>query len=295
MSGRISTDSADNSVVALVQRPMRSDTWASTSTTGNIVASAYEAIPVSQEAITRWAEHVKALDDEQRKTFLRQMPDGDLINYAEAVDKVIDTRILASKVGRSSKWITPLVDFFNICKPLTDCLGEAYPPARLVLGGVMFALSMTQRLIKYQESLVQFLTKVMSSLGQLEEFRTTFPDTSEIQEALVDVFDIILQICARVSTLFMNNKGKQKSSLRLFPRSFDKDFGEWSQLLDLNLDAFDRTINLVSVKKLGHLQETQMTHIRMQLSSYKAFHASTAKQAQEDRERVMRQIARDQG
>lgn len=223
------------------------------------------------------------------------MPDGDLISYAEAVEKLIDARIFKSKVARSSRWITPLVDFFNICKPLTEYLSKAYPPAGLVLGGFMFALSMTQGLIKSQESLVQFLTKVMSRLGQLEEFRTAFPATSEIQEALVDIFDIILQICARVSTLFMNSKGKQKSSLRLLPRSFEKDFGEWSQLLDLNLDAFDRTINLVSVKKLDYLQEIQINHLRMQLGSYKAFHASTTKQAQEERERVMRQIARDQG
>lgn len=249
----------------------------------------------SREAIVRWAEHVKALDDEQRKTFLRQIPDGGLISYAEAVDEVIDVKISKSKAGRSSRWITPLVDFLNICKPLTEALGEAYPPARLVLGGVLFALSMTQRAIKYQESLVQFLNKVMSSLGQLEEFRTSFPDTSEIQEALVDVFDIILQVCARVSTLFMDNKGKQKSSLRLLPRSFDKDFGEWSQRLDLNLDAFDRTINLVTVKKLGYMQEAQMVHLRMQLVSYKAFHTNATKQIQEERERVMRQIARDQG
>lgn len=249
----------------------------------------------SREAIVRWAEHVKALDDEQRKTFLRQIPDGGLISYAEAVDEVIDVKISKSKAGRSSRWITPLVDFLNICKPLTEALGEAYPPARLVLGGVLFALSMTQRAIKYQESLVQFLNKVMSSLGQLEEFRTSFPDASEIQEALVDVFDIILQVCARVSTLFMDNKGKQKSSLRLLPRSFDKDFGEWSQRLDLNLDAFDRTINLVTVKKLGYMQEAQMVHLRMQLVSYKAFHTNATKQTQEERERVMRQIARDQG
>lgn len=223
------------------------------------------------------------------------MPDSDLVSYAEAVDQVIDASISTSKVARSSKWITPLVDFLNICKPLTESLSEAYPPARLVLGGVLFALSMTQRVIKYQESLVQFFNKVMSSLGQLEEFKTAFPDTSEIQEALVDVFDIILRVCARISILFMNSQGKQKSSLRLLPRSFDKDFGEWSQLLDLNLDAFDRTINLVSVKKLGHLQETQMIHLRMQLGSYKAFHANATKQAEEERERVMRQIARDRG
>lgn len=249
----------------------------------------------SAEAIVRWTEHVKALDDEQRKTFLKQIPDGCLIGYAEAVDRVIDARILKSKAGRSSGWITPLVDFLNICKPLTEALGEAYPPARLVLGGVMFALSMTQRVIKYQESLVQFLTKVMSSLEQLEEFRTAFPDVSEIQEALVDVFDIILQVCARVWTLFMSSEGKQKSSLRLLPRSFDKDFGDWIQLLDLNLDAFDRKVKLVSVKKLGYLQETQMKHFEVSLGSYKDFHSNAAKQAEQERERVMRERAREQG
>lgn len=193
------------------------------------------------------------------------MPDGDLISYAEAVEKVIDVRISTSKAARSPKWITPLVDFLNICKPLTESLSEAYHPARLILVGVLFALSMTQRVIKYQENPIQFLTKVTSSLGQLEEFRTAYPDTSEIQETLVDVFDIMLRICARVSILFMNSKGKQKRSLQLSHRSFDKDFGEWSQLLNLNLDAFDRTISLVSAKKLGYLQETQMMHLIRQI------------------------------
>lgn len=206
------------------------------------------------------------------------MPDGDLISYAEAVEKVIDVRISTSKAARSPKWVTPMVDFLNICKLLTESLSEAYPPARLILVGVLFALSMTQRVIKYQESLVQFFTKVTSSLGQLEEFRTAFPDTSEIQETLVDVFDIMLRICARVSILFMNSKGKQKSSLRLLHRSFDKDFGECSQLLNLNLDAFDRTISLVSAKKLGYLQETQMMHLRMQLDTKPFMQTQPSKQ-----------------
>ncbi|KAL2279310.1 hypothetical protein FJTKL_13517 [Diaporthe vaccinii] len=149
MSGRISADSDDQGILTLVQRPMRSDTWASASSTKHNAASAHEVVPVSRQAITRWAEHVKALDDEQRKAFLRQMPDGDLVSYAEAVNQVIDASISKSKAARSSKWATPLVDFLNICKPLTESLSEAYPPTRLVLGGVLFALSMTQRVIKY--------------------------------------------------------------------------------------------------------------------------------------------------
>lgn len=227
--------------------------------------------------------------------FLDEMPDGVLINYAEAVDEVVDKRIKKSNVARATKWISPLVDFVEICKPLTDGLNEIYPPAGAILGGVFFALSVTQRVVKYQEALVQFLTKVMSSLGQLEKFKTAFSDAPELQSALVDVFDMILQICVRVSTLFVDSKGREKSSIRLLPRSFDKDFGDWKQLLDTNLDSFDRTIGLISGQKLSHLQETQMMGLRVQLETYKAVQKHESKRAQEERERQMRQIARDQG
>lgn len=235
------------------------------------------------------------LSDEQRQMFLRQDPGNDFTKYAKAVEGIIDEKLKTSKVVRGTKWIEPLVSFLDMCRPMADALSGLYPPAGLILGGVFLALSATKRVVKYQEALVQFLTKAMSILGQLNKFRTVFPDATEIQTGLVDIFDIILQTCAQASTLFIDHKGKEKATSRLFWRSFEKDFGEWKQSLDNSLENFDRTVQLVSGQRLGDLHGSQMMALRMQLETYKEVRKSESKRIQEERERQMRQLQQEQG
>ncbi|KAJ4388189.1 hypothetical protein N0V93_008796 [Gnomoniopsis smithogilvyi] len=249
----------------------------------------------SKEALARWSEHVDTLSSEQRRMFLAKLPDNALPRYAELVNSVLDEKFRNSKVIRVTKWIQPLVSFLDLCKPLTDGLRDIYPPAGAILGGVLFALSITKRFVKYQEALVQFLSKVMDGLGQLDRFRDAFPDTPEIQETLVDIFDIILRICARASSIFIDKKGRGKSAARLILKSFDKDFGELKEMLATNIETFDRTIQLVSGRKLGYLEEAQMTGLRMQLETYKEIRKLEAKRTQEERERIARETEREQG
>lgn len=227
--------------------------------------------------------------------FLSQLSGITLKNYAEAIDGILDDRFKNSKVIRATEWIQPLVGFVELCKPLTDGLNEIYPPAGAVLGGVFFALSVTRRVVKYQEALIQFLNKVMGSLGQLDKFKTEFPDAHEIQTSLVDIFDIILQICVRAFNIFIDNKGKDRSSTRLFLKSFEKDFGEWKEDLAARIETFDRTVQLVSGRKIGYLQEAQLIGLRMQLETYKVIRKSETMRTQEERERQTRQIEREQG
>lgn len=176
-------------------------------------------IPAS---LSRWTDHCKTLSDEQRKMFLQEDPRDDFADFAKAFEGIIDDRLKTSKVVRGTKWIELLVSFLDMCRPMADALSGLYSPAGLILGGVLLALSVTKRVVKYQEALVQFLTKVMTILGQLNKFKTVFTDSTEIQTGLVDIFDIMLQTCAPASTLFLDHKGEKRSSSRLFWRSFEK-------------------------------------------------------------------------
>lgn len=223
------------------------------------------------------------------------MPNTVLTDYAEAVDSVIDEKFKTSKVIRGTKWIQPLVGFVEMCKPLTDGLSEIYPPAGAILGGVFFALSVTKRVVKYQEALIQFLNKVSGSLGLLDKFKDALPDVPEIQTTLVDIFDIILQICVRSASIFIDNKGKDRSSTWLFLKSFEKDFGEWKETLAAHIEIFDRTVQLVSGRNIGYLQESQLIGLRMQLETYSFVRKSESKRTQEERERQIRQMEQDQG
>lgn len=227
--------------------------------------------------------------------FIRADPGDDLTKYAKAVEGIIDERLKTSKVVRGTKWIEPLVNFLDICRPMADALSTLYPPAGLILGGVFSALSATKRVVEYQETLVQFLTDVMSILGQLNKFRTVFPDAIEIQTGLVDIFDIILQTCARASTFFIDRKGKQKATSRLFWRPFEKDFDEWKQCLKSSLENFHRTVQLVSVQRLGDLHGSQIMALRVQLETYKAVRKGESKRIQEETERQTRQLEQEQG
>lgn len=207
----------------------------------------------------------------------------------------MDEKLRNSKVIRATKWIQPLVTFVEMCKPLTDGLSAIYPPAGAILNGVQLALSVTKRVVKYQEALVQFLNRVTDGLEQLDKFRTAFPDALEVQESLVDIFDIILRVFVRMSTVFLDHKGRDRSTTRLFFKSFDKDFGEFREMLATNIETFDRTIQLVSGVKLGYLQDTQLAGLRMQLETYKEIRKHEARRSQEERERQARQAEREQG
>lgn len=235
------------------------------------------------------------LSEEQRKLFLREDPRDDFVKYSKAVDGIIDERLKTSKMVRSTKWIEPLVSFLDMCRPLADALSGLYPPAGLILGGAFFALSVTKRVVKYQEALLQFLTKATSIVGQLNKFRSVFPDSGDIQTGLVDIFDIILQTFAQASTLFIDHKGRDKSTSRLLWRSFEKDFGEWKQSLDTSLENFNRTVQLVSVQRLGDLYGSQVMTLRVQLDAYNAVRKSDSKRMQEERARQARQLQKEQG
>lgn len=233
--------------------------------------------------------------DEQRRMFLRRGPREDIVTYTKAVEGIIDEKLKTSKVVRGTKWVEPLVSFLDLCRRMADALSGLYPPAGLILGGVFLALSVTKRVVKYQEALVQFLIKVTTILGQLNKFRNAFPDSTEIHTGLVEIFDIILQTCAQASTLFFDNKGKEKSTTRLFWRSFEKDFGEWKQSLDISLETFDRTVQLLSGQRLGDLHGGQVMALRMHLETYKEIRRNESKRLQEIRERQARQLQQEQG
>lgn len=249
----------------------------------------------SKEAITRWSEHTNRLSTDQKKKLFKKLPDDAMTNYVTAVDKIVESRIKNSRLMRTTKWIQPLVDFTDMCQPLADGLGTVYPPAGAILGGVFFALSITKRITTYQETLIHFLNRIMSSLEQLDKFRSAFPDSPEIQTTLVDVFDIVVQICVRTLDIFIDKNGKDKGSVRLLTRSFKKDFGEWKEMLAVNVENFDRTVQLVSGRKLGFLQEAQLMGLRYQLETYKILRNSETKRNQEARDLQSRQIRLDEG
>lgn len=249
----------------------------------------------SKEAIMRWSEYINRLSTDQKMNLFKKLPDDAITNYVTAVDEIVDTRIKNSRLIRTTKWVQPLVDFTDMCKPLADGLGAMYPLAGAILGGVFFALSITRRITTYQETLIQFLNKIMSSLEQLGKFRSAFPDSPEIQTALVDIFGIVVQICVRTLDVFIDKTGKDKSSVKLLTRSFKKDFGEWKEMLAANVDTFDRTVQLVFGKKLGYLQEAQSMALISQLDTYNFLRESDTERNQEARDHQSRQKRRDEG
>lgn len=228
------------------------------------------------------------LPDEQRKTFLRKDPRGNFAEYGKAVDNIIDDRLRTSMAVRGTEWIEPLVS-------MADALSGLHPPTGLILGGVICALSVTKRWLKFQEVLVQFLTKAMASLGQLKKFRTNFLDSTEIQKGLVDVFDIILQVCSQACNLFHDHEGEERKSSPISRRSFDKDYGELKNSLDARLESFDRTVQTFYVKELENLHGGQTMALRMQLETYEAIRRNEGKQAQEERARQAWQLQQEQG
>ncbi|KAH8655366.1 ankyrin repeat-containing domain protein, partial [Xylariales sp. PMI_506] len=261
-------------------------------------ADGNKPIQISPDAIVRWREQVQALTQDQRDIFLREMPDGELQKYASALDMVIVDKIKTSKTLRVQKWIEPLVEIVNICKPLADSLQEVYPPAGLILGGIFFIMSMSKKAVEYQEAVVRFLTTILKNLRVMEKCKDIFPSTPELQLALIDVYGDILKFCAKASAPFIDNKGKPKSSISLLLRSqiktFENEFGELSKSLTMHLEVFDRAVALVSGQMLIQLQQTQFVGAKVQAKAYNEFHVAEKRRVVDEQKRDTRALMKEQ-
>ncbi|KAK7986896.1 hypothetical protein PG988_001884 [Apiospora saccharicola] len=244
--------------------------------------------PITPAVIARWRGEIESLSSEQRQVFLRGLPEAGLQQYADAVSDLINDKVQKSQSVRLGKWVAPLVQFVEMSRPFTEALNSIYPPAGMILGGVSYVLSMSKRHVDYQEAVVSFLVKICKNLSILDRYKKKFPETEEMQLALIDVYGDILQFCVRASKPFLDGNGNSRATAVTFFRSqikpFAAEFGDLENSLATHLEVFDRTAVLVLGQMSAHSQETQLLSLKMHA---RALDAEKRRRAEEENRRRM--------
>ena len=152
------------------------------------------------------------------------MPDGDLLGYGMALEKMIADKSGSSRTLRLTKRIAPLIHLFEMTKPFTDALNSVYPPAGMILGAISFVFLTSKRAVDYQEAVDSFLESTLELLAILEGFKSTIHLTEEAQTALAKIYGDIIQFLARLSKLFGRREKIARLGINVFLRSQVKTF-----------------------------------------------------------------------
>ncbi|KAK7971461.1 hypothetical protein PG989_016477 [Apiospora arundinis] len=225
------------------------------SATGDTAAPspALEDDSASNPIIARWASDIRALPDEHRERFLKEMPEGDLHKFANAIEEVITQRIKSSRTLQAGQWIAPLGQLVEMAKPFAGTIESAFPPTGLILGGISVFLTVAKSFVDYQESMIRLLQKVLVNLNVLEKFKSTIPKTQEIQLVLVTIYGDLVKFLAKAVRPFLDKKGRNRASLVSMAKSmwkpFNAEFGVLEKHLDDHLAAFHLALSLHSQKE----------------------------------------------
>ncbi|KAK6857311.1 hypothetical protein PG995_007498 [Apiospora arundinis] len=214
---------------------------------------ALEDDSASNPIIARWASDIRALPDEHRERFLKEMPEGDLYKFANAIEEVITQRIKSSRTLQAGQWIAPLGQLVEMAKPFAGTIESAFPPAGLILGGISVFFTVTKSFVDYQESMIRLLQKVLVNLNVLEKFKSTIPKTQEIQLVLVKIYGDLVKFLAKAVRPFLDKKGRNRASLVSMAKSMWKPFNAEFDVLEKHLDdhlaAFHLALSLHSQKE----------------------------------------------
>ena len=147
------------------------------------------------------------ISDEERRQFEEYACNG--------LDEYITTVVSACKAHRDAHlrtriigWFEPIYLVVQRLVPVAAIAIQAYPtPGSLVLGSIVGALQIAERLFEYQAKTMQILAQMGSKLQTLLTYENDlYEDNNFVNKALALVFGDILTFCSRAFK-FMTHKG----------------------------------------------------------------------------------------
>ena len=139
----------------------------------------------------------------------------------------------------------------NMYAPIAEAMIQADPtPSALILGGITCIMSISKRFQEYQERIAKMLSEMLEKLDILLKYGTNiYKNNSQVQSALIEVYGDVLDFCIQASKLFLDDKGKERSSLKTFLTSLGKSFeSKFSDILyrfDRHIKAFESAATYV--------------------------------------------------
>jgi hypothetical protein len=105
-------------------------------------------------------------------------------------------------------------------------------------------MSISKRFEDYQEKMARILSEMLGKLDILLNYgENIYKNNTQVQKAFMEVYGDVLEFCIQASRLFLDDKGKERSSFTTFVtslgKSFESKFSDVRYKFDVHLKAFE--------------------------------------------------------
>ena len=176
---------------------------------------------------------------------------ADLKQYVTAIEKSVQDHGKNSRALKVAHLLKPLFETMNMYAPIAQTMVQADPTSSaLILGGITCIMSISRRFEDYQEKMARMLSEMLGKLDILLKYgENIYKNNTEVQKALMEVYGDVLDFCIQASRLFLDDKGKERSSFTTFVaslgKSFESKFSDVRYKFDIHLKAFEDITNYV--------------------------------------------------
>lgn len=150
----------------------------------------------------------------------------------------------------------PFVEFVDIMGSVASALDSTIPCASAIFRVVKSIFLASKALGDLQAYLVDLMVdKISGNLGLIGKYRELFQASPELLHAAIDIYQVVLEIGTRAVSFFYDDKGKQRSGLRLFVSTAWSSCKEDLEAMSRRFDV--RSGNFSSAALLAHCQATE--------------------------------------
>jgi hypothetical protein len=213
----------------------------------------------SRDTFAAWILRVRNLTPEQREEFMKHSH-SQLEEYVREFEDIAKLQVETSKTRKIAQFAKPLYTLCTVLTPISSDPSQLDPShSSLVLGGVAYVLSLSQKFLGYGAKIRDQLSSMLEQLPVVEKFRNLYSTHELVQKIAVELCLDILQFCVEASKFFLDKKGQGKSSLKLLTTSavspFEDRFGEIVNRFDNHLASFESCTKFVNAESLQKLRQ----------------------------------------
>ncbi|EXF82276.1 hypothetical protein CFIO01_08163 [Colletotrichum fioriniae PJ7] len=216
--------------------------------------------PSTDNAIHFWLLEAEKLQPEQRDMLLRSSSTESYDDYVVELSRAVGSSVDSSRVSRLAKKMRPIHVLVKSLHPLMAGAGQVNPmPTSLILGGITFIVSFSNRVEEYQNKLIEMLEWMGDEIDIINKYREEdlTGNDPDIKACEIILATDILETCIKVVKTFYDERGREKNGFILAMKAqcqdFGSKFGDISAQFKLHLGALEKRRRIVNARGIKSL------------------------------------------
>lgn len=181
-------------------------------------------------------------------------------DYVVELSRAVGSSVDSSRVSRLAKKMRPIHVLVKSLHPLMAGAGQVNPmPTSLILGGITFIVSFSNRVEEYQNKLVEMLEWMGDEIDIINKYREEdlTGNDPDIKACEIILATDILKTCIKVVKTFYDERGREKNGFILAMKAqcqdFGSKFGDISAQFKLHLGALEKRRRIVNARGIKSL------------------------------------------